>query len=86
MPNLSDLISLTLKAYSHGTYGLNACVLIEQQFGEMVESVLNWTFGFQMKLSANLKISASKSFTSQSRKTLCAMLKKTESDILVTSN
>ena len=36
----------------------------------MAGSVLNWTFGFQMKFSAKLKESASKSATSPSCKTL----------------
>lgn len=36
----------------------------------MAGSVVNLTFGFQMKFSAKLKVSASKSATSQSPKPL----------------
>jgi len=43
---------------------------IQQQFGKMAGLVLNRTFGFQMKISAKLKVSASKSATSPSCKTL----------------
>ena len=42
----------------------------------MAGSVLNWTFGFQMNISAKLKVSASKSATSPSCKTLCDMASK----------
>jgi len=42
----------------------------QQQFGKMAGSVLNLTFGFQMNISAKLKVSASKSATSPSCKTL----------------
>jgi hypothetical protein len=41
----------------------------------MAGSVLNWTFGFQMKFSAKMKVSASKTATSPSCKTLVASVK-----------
>ncbi|MEB3380385.1 hypothetical protein VL762_11810 [Flavobacterium psychrophilum] len=47
---------------------------IQQQFGKMAGLVLNRTFGFQMKISAKLKVSASKSATSPSCKTLCVIV------------
>ena len=40
----------------------------------MAGSVLYWTFDFQINISAKLKVSASKSATSPSCKTLLAML------------
>jgi hypothetical protein len=43
---------------------------VQQQFGKMADSVLNLTFGFQINISAKLKVSASKSATSPSCKTL----------------
>ena len=44
--------------------------LVQQQFGKMAGSVLNWTFGFQMNISAKLKVNTLKSATSPSCKTL----------------
>ena len=41
----------------------------------MAGLVLNWTFGFQIKFSAKLKVSDSKSATSPSCETLCVTLK-----------
>ena len=46
--------------------------ICQQQFGKMAGSVLNWTFGFQMTISAKIKVSASKSATSPSCETLTA--------------
>jgi len=46
----------------------------------MAGSVLNWTFGFQMKFSAKMKVSALKSATSPSCKTLVATLKDRHGD------
>ena len=40
--------------------------------GKMAGTVLNWTLGFQINISTKLKVSASKSATSPSCKTLCA--------------
>ena len=40
----------------------------------MAGSVLNWTFGFQMNICAKMKVSASKSATSPSCKTLVAII------------
>ncbi|MBK9354083.1 MAG: hypothetical protein IPN09_08990 [Bacteroidetes bacterium] len=58
------------ESYPRGTRGL-----VQQQFGKMGGLVLNSTFGFQMKFSAKLKVSASKSATSPSCKTLALTLK-----------
>jgi len=43
----------------------------QQQFGKMAEKVLKREFSFQMKFSAKMKVSASKSATSPSCETLC---------------
>ena len=48
--------------------------LVQQQFGKMAGSVLNWTFGILINISAKLKVNASKSATSPSCKPLCDML------------
>ena len=52
----------------------------------MAGSVLNRRFGFQMNISAKLKVSASKSATSPSCKTLGAILRDTLKQIVVTKN
>ena len=49
----------------------------QQQFGKMAGSVLNRIFGLLINISAKLKVSASKSATSPSCKTLCVTLKPT---------
>ena len=41
----------------------------------MAGSVLNWTFGFQINISAKLKVGASKSATSASCETLAVIVK-----------
>jgi hypothetical protein len=49
----------------------------QQQFGKMAGSVLNRAFGFQMNISAKLKVNALKSATSPSCETLAVTFRKT---------